>query len=351
MKNAITFYFMVYVSISIAQTTILNPTFQSNTNEMDIISIKLYNDKTVVSFNYTPKKDGQMYINKGIYIEPSLSSFKSYKYYARKFYGNEFNKIYNVKYGESYSIILEFDKISSIFSTIDIREPKGEDGWTPWYWSNISIKNLFSKKYFNSNNWSTKPIESKKLPHGNYGHATLVPNQYSYWKYYIPSGSEAIFTLKNKSSTSNFDIYIYSDENYKSLIKSGVNSGIRTELISMPSKVYNRYVYIKLKNNGNVNSIYNLHAHFLDFEEIIGEAFVEAGAQYLIEGALKSLFGIEDNDHKSDSEKYVSRASSLILSYMKNENLGATSKNLAINELQSELRSAFGYGFWIWLLG
>lgn len=185
----------------------------------------------------------------------------------------------------------------------------------------------------------------KQITQGNYGYGTLSSGEFMYWKYYIPAGTIPVFTLKNESSSSDFDIYIYSDQSHNSVINSGTNSGVTNELVLLPFYDYDKYVYIKVENDGNYRSTYNLYAHYIDFLELGEQIFIDASAQYLLEEGLKWLLDIEEEYDDVDDYDF-SNAFSLILSGLKGENLTNISKNFQINKITGELRKEFGYGFW-----
>ncbi len=130
-------------------------------------------------------------------------------------------------------------------------------------------------------------------------------------------------------------------------LNSGTNSGTRTELITIPIKNYGRYIYVKIKNSGYSTSTYNFYPHFVDFVKKGEEALVEASAQYLLEEGLKWLLGVkEKNRNYEQQDRNVGRASTLIMSSLKGDNLGVMTKSMVINEITTELRKEFGYGFW-----
>lgn len=206
-----------------------------------------------------------------------------------------------------------------------------------------------SEGYFSNGKYigSTNSTSYTHISPDNYGYETLSSQKVSYWKYYVPANTMGVFTLKNKSKSSDFDIYIYSNESRTYLLKSGVNSGTTTELITVPVENYGRYVYIKIHNDGYSSSKYNLYPHFVDFGKKGEEALIEASAQYLIEESLKWLFGIEENsDNYNEQDRNVGRASTLILSTLKGDSLGEMAKSSVVNEITTKLRDEFGYGFW-----
>lgn len=180
-----------------------------------------------------------------------------------------------------------------------------------------------------------------------YGYSTLSSSQTSYWQYYVPANTLGVFTLKNTSNSSDFDIYVYSSESMSYRLDAGTNSGTSTELVTVPIESYGRYIYIKIVNSGNYSSTYNFYPHFVDFAKKGEEALVEASAQYLIEEGLKWLFDIKTTDNNYDqNDKDVGRASAIIMSTLKGDDLGSMTKSVVINELTTALRDEFGYGFW-----
>jgi len=308
---------------------------------MKIISISVEDYKTVVEFKYSPKTDLTMYINSQAYIK-EYGKLYGPKYMIKRFVGKELDKIYSAEGGETYTLILEFQKIPAGITNIEVREPDDENGWEGWYWKNIKIKNPSSSNYSYT---PTNNYSHKMLNEGYFGSGTLNSGEKTYWKYYVPAGTMAVFTLKNTSYVSDFDIYSYSDTKHNYLIESGENYGSTSELITMPLSDYGRYIYIKIENDGTSTAKYKLNAHYVDFIGLGEQAIVEAGAQYLIEEGLRFIFDIEDDEEQFD-DRDMSRASTLIMSGLKGDNLTETTKSLLINEVTSELRDEFGYGFW-----
>lgn len=299
---------------------------------MEIREISIENYKTLVEFKYVPTKDSRIYISGGTYIKDYKNTYGA-KYMITGFQGNELDKIYNVSKGESYVIVLEFEKLPKGITNIEIREPQVSGDWNPWYWSNIKINN---------------PLDiynHYKIGNNEYSIQTLNSGYNQYWKYYIPAGTMAVFTLKNNSSTSDFDIFVYSDKNHDNLLKSGENNGTKTEMVVMPVYEYGKYVYLKIKNYGDYSSKYKVNAHHVDLAGLAEDALIDAGSQYLIEEGIKWIFGVED-DNDDQSSHNISRASNLILSVLKEEDFAGTSRNLLINELTETLRTEFGFGFW-----
>jgi len=182
------------------------------------------------------------------------------------------------------------------------------------------------------------------LNHGYYAHGTLSPNDYSVWKYYIPNGDVGVFTLKNTASTSDLDIHIDSDQGLNYKLDAGTNNRTKTELVTLSTSYSGRYVYLKIKNEGRYVTKFKLNAHQIDLFELGQNAVLDAAGQYVIEEGLKWLFGVEDNSSQIDSRN-IQRASNVILSGLKGQNLGSTTKSLVKQELTTELRDQFGYGF------
>lgn len=339
MKN-IAFLFATLFCTSLFGQTTYSPYYNTNIPEMKIKSIKILSNRTLVNFDYRPDEDGKMYISSGTYIQESNNAYGR-KYYIKAFVDHQLDNIYRVYEGDSHSITFEFPKLPAGITKIDIREPDVEEGWNPFYWKNITINNLSNNIAYTSSSSYTQ------LQNGYYGHGNISSGQYSYYKYYVPQGKMAVFTLKNTSKTSDVDLYLYTDAAGKNFLNKGANGGTKKELISISPSSYGRYVYIKVKNDGSSGTKYKLNAHTVDFAELAGEAFGEALVTTALEEGLKWLLGVEENNHNYDeNERNISRASNVILSGIKGENLGNTTKSFFINELTSEIKDEFGTGFW-----
>lgn len=188
--------------------------------------------------------------------------------------------------------------------------------------------------------------EFELLSDGYYGQGTISPDGHSLWKYYVSSEVLGVFTLKNSSRSSDIDIFIYSDPSLKYRIGSGTKSGSTTELITI-SKDYGGYVYIKIKNAGSYTTKYKLNAHQVDYFEMVGDMLIEAAGQYVVNEFVGWLVGEEDSEDSSGfSERDLERVSNVIFSTISGESFSGVAKNLAYQELTTELRNAFGYGFW-----
>jgi hypothetical protein len=185
--------------------------------------------------------------------------------------------------------------------------------------------------YIESSQYADKPLMSLKN---------------AYWQYYIPANTWGVFTLKNKLKDSNLDIYIYSDESMSTIIGTGLAIGATNELVTVPVKSYGRFVFVKIKNTGNLSTQYIFYPRYIDFVKKGEEALIETGAQYLIEQGLKWLFGVTETDENyKTNDKLVGRASAVIISTLKGNNLGSNSKSFFIKKLSNALREEFGNSF------
>jgi hypothetical protein len=178
------------------------------------------------------------------------------------------------------------------------------------------------------------------------GFDTVAAGGISCWRYKVPANMLSVFTLKNATGYSDFDIYVYADEAMTSQLNSGTNSGTQTELITIPIQEYDRYVYVKVVNAGNVYSVYNLYPHAMDFQEIAKEAFVETSEDAVVDWFLNALAG-NDNKSNEDPEKgrNMGRAMTIFKSALQGKNFGGISKDLAINEISTRLKDACGNSF------
>jgi hypothetical protein len=177
--------------------------------------------------------------------------------------------------------------------------------------------------------------------YSNYGYGeSLAGGNTRYYKYYISSGRISVFTLKNLSSGSDFDLYLYSDEGMNNLVGKGSNSGTKSELEVISQENYGRYVYIKVKNYGNEYASYKLYAHEIDFVKILTDSLLETAAISL----LKQLFSSDDDSEEDTRNK--ARAATVIFSAISGKNLGEIGEELLINEVTTAIQEELGYGFW-----
>ena len=185
------------------------------------------------------------------------------------------------------------------------------------------------------------------IPSTQYGNDDLAAGKNAYLECYVPANTLGVFTLKNKSATSDLDIYIYADEKMYSNIGSGLNSGITTELVTVPIESHGRLVYIKLVNKGRSTARYNFYPHNVNIIKKGEEALIEAGAEYLLSEGLKWIFGInEGSQNYSANNKNAGQASAIIISALKGNNLGAQSKYSTLNKVSLSLKAEFGNSFW-----
>lgn len=177
--------------------------------------------------------------------------------------------------------------------------------------------------------------------YSDYGYGeTLAGGNTRYYQYYISSDQMAVFTLKNLSYSSDFDIYIYRDSDMKNLIGKGSNNGTTTELELIGQESYGRYVYIKVKNYGEDHASFRLYAHEIDFVQILTDSLVETAAVSLLKALLSS-----DDDSEEDARN-KGRAATAIFSALSGKNLGEIGEELLINEVTTTIQEELGYGFW-----
>jgi hypothetical protein len=155
---------------------------------------------------------------------------------------------------------------------------------------------------------------------------TLNSKGIARYQYKIPANSFGVFTLKNNSGRSDFDIYVYDSSNGQLLAK-GRNSGTQTELVVTQPVGVNKYAYIKVINYGSRTSQYHFYANY-----------VNPANKFLIALAQVPFCNPEQNDKTS------SRVFTTISSILQGNDFGGVAKDVLINEVTMEMRNQFGYG-------
>ena len=109
---------------------------------------------------------------------------------------------------------------------------------------------------------NSQEVTEFKHQDNKYYYETLNPRGVSYYRYKIPAYTFGVFTLKNHSRKSDFDIYVY-DSTDGRLLDKGRNSGTQTELIVTPISGEDKYAYIKIVNYGSRSSQYRIFANYV----------------------------------------------------------------------------------------
>jgi hypothetical protein len=174
------------------------------------------------------------------------------------------------------------------------------------------------------------------LPSGKYGHGDINGNSSSKWYVTVPADTMGVITLKNKGRRSDIDVFAYSRNSTE--LGRGVKGNQSTELVVIPPESTSRYVYVDIRNVQETKTNYEFYFHTVDPVARAGEAFVKAG----FEALLTELFGAGDD---SDAQADIGRASTLLFSALKEENLANTTKSMFLNELTMAMKKELGYGF------
>ncbi len=159
-----------------------------------------------------------------------------------------------------------------------------------------------------------------------YYHQNLNSKGVGHYQYKIPANTFGVFTLKNNSGRSDFDIYVYDSNNGK-LLAQGQNSGTQTELVVTQPVAVDKYAYIKVINYGSQTSRYRLYANY-----------VNPANKFLIALAQVPFCNPEQNDKTS------SRVFTTISSILQGNDVGGVAKEVFINEVTMEMKKQFGYG-------
>lgn len=165
-------------------------------------------------------------------------------------------------------------------------------------------------------------------------YSTLSSKQATYYKYVVPAHTFGVFTLKNDSGRSDFDIaaYRYDSDNGLQLIDTQDNSGTQTELLIVQPSSRDRYIYLDVVNYGNASSQYRLYADYVSPMN----KFWLAAARALVEGGFSAQENISERD--------ASRLTTGLFSLFEGNGFAGVGKDMAINEITEEMRSQFGYG-------
>ncbi len=160
---------------------------------------------------------------------------------------------------------------------------------------------------------------------------TLNSKGTAFYKYKIPAYTFGVFTLKNDSRRSDFDIYVYEYSGDFKLVNKGENQGSNTELVVTPISSEDKYAYIKIVNYGPQPSQYNLYANYVSPANKFAIALAET--------ALVCSLEREDISNRTNS-----RVITGISSILQGNNLGGLAQDLLINEVTDTMRNQFGYG-------
>ena len=159
-----------------------------------------------------------------------------------------------------------------------------------------------------------------------YYHQNLNSKGVARYQYKIPANTFGVFTLKNSSGRSDFDIFVYDSSNGKLLSKED-NLGTQTELVVTQLFTENKDVIIKVVNYGSQTSRYKLYANY-----------VNPATKFLIAVAGVPFCNPEGND------KISSRIFTSLSSILQGKDVGGVAKDVLINEVTMEMRNQFGYG-------
>lgn len=161
-----------------------------------------------------------------------------------------------------------------------------------------------------------------------YYHQNLNSKGIARYQYKIPANTFGVFTLKNHSRRSDFDIYVYDSSNGKLLSKED-ELGTQTELVITPFFTENKDVIIKVVNYGSQTSRYKLYANY-----------VNPGTKFLI-----ALAGFPFcSSARNVNDRISSRVFTTMSSILQGNNFKGVAKDVLINEVTMEMKKQFGYG-------
>ncbi|MGB3649624.1 MAG: hypothetical protein WBA41_00120 [Rivularia sp. (in: cyanobacteria)] len=161
-----------------------------------------------------------------------------------------------------------------------------------------------------------------------YYHQNLNSKGVARYKYKIPANTFGVFTLKNHSGRSDFDIFVYDSSNGK-LLTEGKSYGRKTELVVTQPVGRDRYAYIKVFNYGSQTSRYQLYANY-----------VNPATKFFIALAQVPFCSSAQNINDRTSSRVITGISSML----QGSDFGGVARDVFINELTMEMRKQFGYG-------
>lgn len=163
----------------------------------------------------------------------------------------------------------------------------------------------------------------------SYFQRTLNSRYATYYKYKVPAYTFGVFTVKNHSRRSDFDVFVR--DRSGNLLSKGRNSGTQTELAVTQPFEQDRYVYIQIANDGSQASQYRFYANYVSPMNKFAIAFTETAI----------VCGLErDNIPNQTSSRVVTGISSML----QGNKLGGVTVDLLINELTDNMRNQLGYG-------
>jgi hypothetical protein len=138
MKAKILFFtFSFFLTVKL-MAQVYNPVCFSNAEGWKITQIENSSGSTVVHLQYySYKPNYQFWINSGMYIENTASSYGR-KCYISSFVDNALNTMYKLEPYTDYNFVLKFEQVPSSWTTVNIVEPP-TSGYEAWYWKNLSL--------------------------------------------------------------------------------------------------------------------------------------------------------------------------------------------------------------------
>ena len=162
----------------------------------------------------------------------------------------------------------------------------------------------------------------------SYFQRTLNSRYATYYKYKVPAYTFGVFTVKNHSHRSDFDVFVrdYSGN----LLAKGRDSGTQTELVTTQPFERDRYVYIQIVNYGSQASKYRFYANYVSPMNKFAIAFAETAIVCSLE---------RDNIPNQTTSRIITGISSML----QGNDLGGIAEDLLINEVTDTIRKQFGY--------
>ena len=168
---------------------------------------------------------------------------------------------------------------------------------------------------------------------------SLAPGEHRIFVTHQTSPILPVFTLKNESSTSNFDVAAFSDSSLTTRLVSGEHTGTSTELIVARLPTDEGYVFTSVINAGTIPATFHLYCHSVNIAADFGTAFFET----TVAAALGKLSSDPSDTPEQSRDK--GRVIAAIISAVEQKDAAGIAKDVIINELTTRLHELIGYGF------
>ncbi len=139
----------------------------------------------------------------------------------------------------------------------------------------------------------------------NYRYTRFIEsNGATFYKLYIRKGTIGVFTLKNSGRSGDLDLYAYSGSQLSTqpMIGKSLRTSLFNEILYFPGN--DEYVYVKIHNSSTFDTECMLTTHAVNIEDVASQSLadylIEKAGHAILQGFLKELFGIEDDNKVGD---------------------------------------------------